>query len=96
MMSEIIAPVIRRAVLDFLADVGGEHNDHVLSLQLAGLGHRVARRDVRDMFTWLADRGLVTVDQLGPYLAATITPDGIDVAGSVLRIEGISRHKTGV
>lgn len=95
MISEVIAPVVRRAVLDFLDDVGGEHNDDVLTLQLNALAHRVARRDVRQLLQWLGERGLVELEELGPYLVAEITPDGRDVAAGNLRVDGVSRHKTG-
>lgn len=95
MISDIIAPVIRRAVLDFLDDIGGEHNDDVLALQLGALGHRIARRDVRAVLEWLHQAGLVKAEPLGAYLVAEITPDGRDVAAGTLRIDGVSRHKTG-
>lgn len=95
MINDITAPILRRAILDFLEDVGGEHNDDVLALQLNALAHRVARREVRVLLQWLGEQGLVTLEELGPYLVAEITPDGRDVAAGTLRIEGVSRHRTG-
>lgn len=98
MIPAIILPVIRRAILDLLFDVGGEHNDDTLTMLLNQLGHRVARRDVAEQLRWLAqDDGcrLIEVDELGPYLAARILSDGRDVAEGRLLIEGVSRFKTG-
>lgn len=94
-MNDIVQEVIRRAILDLLNDIGGEQNDDVLSSLLGRLGHRIARRDVRAALDWLAARDLIRVEQLSVYTVARIIADGRDVADGKLRIEGISRHKTG-
>ena len=98
MIPAVILPLIRRALLDLLNDVGGEHNDDVLTQLLVQLGHRVARRDVAEQLRWLAqDDGcrLITVEELGPYLVARILADGRDVAEGRLIVEGVSKFKTG-
>lgn len=99
-MNDIIAPLVRRAILDLLNDTGGEINDDVLSMLLASLGHRVARRDVAEQLHWLADstaRGgqLVHVEEIGSFLVARILQDGRDVSDGKLRLDGIHRFKTG-
>jgi hypothetical protein len=95
-VNSLIAPLVRRAILDLLEDVGGEQNDEVLALLLNGLGHRVARRDVADQISWMAaNHKLVSFEELGPYIVTRILADGRDVATGRLVIEGISRHKTG-
>jgi hypothetical protein len=91
----VILPLIRRAILDLLNDIGGEHNEDVLAMLLAELGHRVARRDVADQLVWLREAGLVQAEQLGPYLVARIVGDGRDVAEGRLTVDGVSRHKSG-
>lgn len=95
MIAAIILPIVRRAILDLLEEIGGEHNDDVLTMQLVAIGHRVARRDIAEQLLWLGDQGLVHAERLGPYVAARILPDGRDVAAGRLSIDGISRHKTG-
>jgi hypothetical protein len=90
-----VEPLIRRAILDLLHDSGGEINDDVIAILLAGLGHRVARRDVAEQMLWLADAALVKVDALGPYLVARILADGRDVSDGRLVVDGVWRHKTG-
>lgn len=102
MIPAAILPLIRRAILDLLNDAGGEHNDDVLTMLLVQLGHRVARRDVREQLVWLAGNEiagdgsrLVQVEELGPYMVARILPDGRDVAEGRLIVEGVWRHKTG-
>ncbi len=94
-MNPIIAERVRRAVLDLLEVIGGEHNDEELAMLLNQLGHRIARRHVAEVIRWLADAELVTCEELGSYVATRILPDGRDVANGVLTIDGVSRHKTG-
>lgn len=95
MIAPAIRPLIRRAIIDLLAQIGGEHNDHHLATLLAEVGHRVARRDVADELRWLAGQKLIRVEDVEPYVLAEILPDGEDVAASRLILEGIYRHKTG-
>lgn len=100
MIAPVILPLIRRAILDLLNDAGGEHNDDVLTMLLVQLGHRVARRDVKEQLRWLAtgagdDCQLVSLETLGPYCVARILPDGRDVAEGRLIVEGVWKHKTG-
>ena len=95
MIPAVILPVVRRAIIDLLFDVGGEHNDDTLAMLLNQLGHRVARRDVAAELNFLAGEGLIKVEDLGPYKTARILADGRDVAQGLLVVEGISRFKTG-
>ena len=95
MIAPVIQPLVRRAILDLLEDVGGEHNDDVLSVVMAELGHRVARRDVRTELTWLAERNLVKLTEGTGYIVAEIEADGRDVSRGRLTIDGVSRHRTG-
>lgn len=90
-----ITELVRRAILDLLNEIGGEHNDDVLMRWLAGVGHRVSRREVRAELEWLSAQDLVATEDVGPYLVARIRPDGVDVAEGRLVIEGVRRHKTG-
>ncbi|WP_336958688.1 hypothetical protein [Sphingobium aquiterrae] len=95
MIHPAIVPLIRRAILDLLNDVGGEQNDDYISILLNELDHRVARRDVADQMDWLAEQGLIEVSGLGPYKVGRILKDGRDAAEGRLVIDGVWRHKTG-
>lgn len=95
MSDSVIDRVVRRALLDLLEDIGGEHNHEELQLLLNGLGHRVARAYVRAQLEWLADLDLVAVEMLHGYAVASIRPDGRDIAQGLHRVEGVSQHKTG-
>ena len=91
----IIQPLVRRAILDLLNDIGGPQNDNVIALLLIELGHRIARRDVAEELRWLAGENLIQLEELGPFVVAEILPDGIDVSDGNLRLDGIHRHRTG-
>lgn len=95
MIPPIVLPIVRRAILDLLEEIGGEHNHDTLALQLRSLGHRVAARDVAEQLRWLAAAGLVKAEDLGPYTLARILLDGRDVATGQLVVDGVSRHRTG-
>ena len=95
MIPPVILPTIRRAILDLMNDIGGEHNDDVLAQLLVQLGHRIARRDVAEQLGWLDVAGLVRTERLGPYTVARILPDGRDAAEGRLIIDGVARFKTG-
>lgn len=95
MIAPVILPLVRRAILDLLADIGGEHNDDVLSIHLNTLGHSVARRDVREQLHWLAGQELLVAEQLGPFTVARITADGRDLSAGRLTIEGVGKFRTG-
>ncbi len=95
MIPDILRPLIRRAILDLVLDVGGEQTDLDLTVLMAELGHRVARVDVAGEIGWLADRDLLKSEQIGPFLTVRSTDTGRDTARGLLRIAGISPHKTG-
>lgn len=94
-MNELIAPLVRRAILDLLEDIGGEHNDEELQLLLNSLGHRLSRANVARSIQWLAEAGLLKAETLGPFTVCSILPAGRDVASGLETLDGVSRHKTG-
>lgn len=98
MIPAVALPVVRRAILDLMNDIGGEHNDDTLTMLLVELGHPVARRDVAEQLRWLAqedDGKLLEIEEMGRFLVARILADGRDVAGGRLIVDGISKFKTG-
>lgn len=90
-----IVPLVRRAILDVLHDVGGEQNDDYLQIFLTSLGHRVSRRGINEQLVWLSDRNLVACEDFGPLVTVRILADGRDVATGRLVMDGVWRHKTG-
>lgn len=95
MIDPAIEPLVRRAILDLLTDIGGMLNDDYLTILLAQLGHRVARRDIVGQLDWLAEQNLVALETLGPYKVARVLSDGRDIANGTLKVDGVWQHKTG-
>lgn len=95
MIPPVLLPIIRRAILDLVEDTGGELNDEMITLLLNELGHRVARTDVCDEITWCEQAGLLITVASPHFIIARSTANGRDVANGRLRIDGVSRHKTG-
>ena len=60
---------------------------------LASLGHGVSRAVIETDFAWLAEQGLVEVEQLGPLAVATMTGRGIDVAEGRATVPGVKRPR---
>jgi hypothetical protein len=94
-MNGLIAPLVRRAILDLLADIGGEHATGELTLLLNELGHRLAARDVVEQVEWLAGVNLILAQKLELFTVARILTDGRDVADGRLIVAGVSKFKTG-
>lgn len=95
MIPAAILPLVRRAILDLLFDVGGEHNDDYLTVLLKQLGHRIARDDVAEQLVWLGEQDYVALEQVGPFLTARILSKGRDIADGSKVVDGVWRHKTG-
>ena len=94
-MSSVLEEIVRRGLIDLLHECGGEHNHGELTALMNEMGHSVARRDVLNALAWLSAAGLVTTEALDLFTVAAISSDGIDVACGRLRVEGVSRFKTG-
>jgi len=95
MIAPAIRPLVRRAIIDLLAEIGRDCVDHHLATLLAEVGHRVAGRTCVTSLRWLAEQKLIRIEQIDPFLVAEILPDGEDVAASRLIVDGIYRHRTG-
>lgn len=96
MIAPVILPVVRRAILDLLTEIGGERNHDAIAMDLRALGHRpLAASDVAGELMWLASAGLVHAEALGPYTVARVLSAGRDVAEGQHFVDGVSRHRTG-
>lgn len=85
---------LRRAVLDLLNAIGGEHNHAEIAHLLNELGQTVAHRDVLSAMRWLGDQHLVISQSLGRFEVARILEDGRDVANDKLIVAGVSKFRT--
>lgn len=82
----------RLVLLRLLADLPGyKANSTVLTIGMDGFGHTVSRDFVRGQLAWLDEQGLISLDDLGPVLLATLTERGLDVARGTAVVPGVAR-----
>lgn len=68
-------------------------NSSVLVGLMEKLGHTMTRDQVKTELRWLAEQGLLTVEQAGSVLVATLDGRGQDVAEGRARVDGIQRPR---
>lgn len=82
----------RLVLLRILADLPAyKANSSVLTVALDSFGHTVSRDYVRGQIAWLEEQGLVTSDDMGPVLLATLTERGLDAARGAVIVPGVAR-----
>ena len=83
---------IRLVILRLLDEMPGyKSNSSVLTNALETFGHTVSRDQTKTELAWLRDQGLVTVEDLGTVLVATLTERGADVARGRTTVPGVKR-----
>jgi hypothetical protein len=70
-------------------------NEYLLQSALAEHGHSVSRALLRTDFAWLAEQGVLTVNDAGALHVAQITERGVDVAHARATVPGIKRPAPG-
>lgn len=78
---------------DGTANAGSNH--YILREALDGVGHNVSRDIVLAELFWLAEQGLVTLDDLGSMKVATLTGRGQDVALGRAVVPGVKKPVPG-
>lgn len=92
---DIVRADQRLSLLQALAeDPDYSHNEHVLAALLQSLGHGVSRDQLRTELSWLAEQGLIKLDQAELYVAR-LTARGEDVAQGRSRVPGVARPRPG-
>lgn len=66
-------------------------NTSLMQDALAAVGHGVSRDAVTADAAWLAETGLVNVEDLGGIVVVTMTPRGADVARGFAIVPGVKR-----
>lgn len=86
----------RLSALQLLAEAPGySHNDGVLRAGLAAVGHAVSADALRGDLAWLAEQGLVAVEEVGEVRVARLTERGEDVAAGRAGCPGVARPRPG-
>ena len=85
----------RLRVLQMLErDAAGSHNADVLRAGLEAVGHaNVSYRRTRDLLDWLADKGLVAIEDRGTHVIARITEAGEAAALGDAAVPGVARPR---
>ena len=90
--SEYMRGDVRLVVLRLLADMPAYRaNSSVLTMALDRFGHAASRDQIKTEIHWLAEQGLLTVEDIGAVLVATITERGVDVARGRAQVPGVAR-----
>ncbi|KAF3999052.1 VpaChn25_0724 family phage protein [Glaciimonas immobilis] len=83
---------IRLVVLRLLADMPAYRaNSSVLTMALDRFGHATTRDQMKTELHWLAEQGLLTIEDIGAVLVATITERGTDIARGRAQVPGVAR-----
>lgn len=68
-------------------------NSSVLVGLIEKLGHTMTRDQVKTELRWLAEQGLLSLDEAGSVIVATLEERGQDVAEGRARVDGIQRPR---
>lgn len=68
-------------------------NSSVLANVLHQFGHATTRDQVKTELRWLAEQGLLTLDEAGDVLVATLAERGQDVAEGRAVVDGVARPR---
>ena len=83
---------MRLTILRVLLDTPGfQANSSVLFEMLNQLGAPVTRGDVIAQLRWLAGESLITVEDIGSVVLATLLERGQDVADGLEFVDGVAR-----
>lgn len=93
--SALLAEDRRLAILRILeGDARYATNDSVMQTALDRIGHSVSREMVRSDFAWLAELGLVELEQVTATVhVARLTGRGVDVAAGRASVPGVKRPR---
>lgn len=92
--SEYLRKDVRLVLLRILAEMPGYRaNSSVLSNLLDQFGHSVTRDQVKTELRWLQEQGLVSIEDAGSVLVATLQERGQDVASGRAVVDGVARPR---
>lgn len=86
----------RLTLLQLLAESAGyTASADLLHTALPGFGHVVSHDRITTDLAWLAEQGLVAVEDVGGVRLATVTRRGLDVAAGTATCPGVARPAPG-
>jgi len=95
-LEKVLAENRRIAILRTLnEDQDRQLNTSIIQDFLGVIGHRCSRDRIETECAWLAEQGLVAVEQVGPVQVVTLTGRGQDVAEGMSVVPGVKRPRAG-
>jgi repressor of nif and glnA expression len=83
----------RLVLLRSLDDCGATANESVLQDCLDLYGHSISRDAIRTHLAWLAEQGLVTVEDLAGCHVASLTGRGHDAVDGRVTVPGLKKAR---
>lgn len=80
-------------LLSLAAMAGYQTNDSMLQSGCEAYGHTMSTDKVRTHLHWLAEQGLVTLDEKASYIIAKLTSRGQDVAEGTATCPGVKKPR---
>lgn len=94
MYADFLRKDMRLVLLRILLEMPGyRSNSSVLATMLYQLGHSATRDQVKTELRWLAEQGLLDVDEVASVLVATLSERGQDVADGRAVVDGIAKPR---
>jgi len=85
---------VRLVSLRILSEMPGYRaNSSVIANLLDQFGHSVTRDQVKTELRWLEEQGLLTIEDAGSVLVATLQERGQDVATGRATVDGVARPR---
>ncbi|QBH95761.1 ArsR family transcriptional regulator [Limnobaculum zhutongyuii] len=82
----------RLVMLRLLAELPAySANSSVLYSALSQYGHYPSRDAIKSELYWLQEQGLVSLNDIGTVVVATLTPRGLDVSSGRAIVPGVKR-----
>lgn len=83
----------RLVILQTLSQNHNEANEQILQECLDVYGHNVSQDLVRTHLNWLAEQGLIWLNQVGALKIASLTQRGLDVAEGRAYVDGVKKPR---
>jgi hypothetical protein len=85
---------VRLVTLRILSEMPGYRaNSSVIANLLDQFGHSVTRDQVKTELRWLEEQGLLTIEDAGSVLVATLQERGQDVATGRAVVDGVAKPR---
>lgn len=92
--SDYLRKDVRLVLLRTLSEMPSYRaNSSVLATMLDRWGHTVTRDQVKTELRWLDEQGLLSLDEAGSVLVATLSERGQDVSEGRAIMDGIARPR---